>query len=328
MIENSKFLNLVFVIYCSNAFGWTWSFSKKFELNSDTKLAFFNSRSANFRQLIFSWNAIRPKVGFFRFYTKVHTADGWTKWFKMADWGANIQKSYLTKIGDFAYHHVRLEVPKYKMADAFQIKVEAMEGADLSNLKYLNVSVSDLNKFFAENLKDIKNLKSVILKNIPAQSQMVIEHEDSNRICSPTSLSMMLGYLMKNRIDALDIAKNSFDQGLEAYGSWPFNIAHAFEVFPMCHFKVVRLKSFKNLYDYLIKGVPVVVSVRGNIDGAPQSYPQGHLMLVNGWNREKNRVHVYDPAFKKNSKVKHAYRLEDFLKAWERSHRLAYVVDC
>jgi len=326
--KRGKFVYSIFLFtlttLCS---AWTWTYKKDFALNNADKVAYFNQKTRFFKQLIFSWNAHRPPKGYFKFSVSVHTSSGWSKWFETADWGAGIQQSYLSKDKDIAFYHVRLEIPN-RVADAFKIKIESIDGVDLSLLKIVTVSVSNKELFEPEKYNDLKDLKSVYIKNIPIQSQMVLRHEDKDRICSPTSLSMLVGYLDKKRLDPLKVAKNSFDDGLQVYGSWPFNIAHAFELFPKCKFSVVRLSSFKSLHEYLTKGIPVVVSIRGNLKTAAKDYPNGHLVLVNGWSREKKLIHVHDPAFKRNSQVKHSYRVNDFLKAWENSYRLAYVVDC
>ncbi len=73
--------------------------------------------------------------------------------------------------------------------------------------------------------------------------------------------------------------------------------------------------------------MPVVVSVRGYLQGAPQEYKQGHLLLVVGWDQATQSVICHDPAIFGDQVVEYAYDLSDFLRAWELSHRLAYVVD-
>jgi hypothetical protein len=320
-------VSLVFIFTFCNCSAWTWTYKKDFALDKRDQFTYFVKQTECFNQLIFSWNILRPLKGYFKFYVSVRTTSGWSRWFNAADWGFGVQRSYLDKDSDIGFYHVRLEVFKAK-ADAFRLKIEAVDGADLSLLKSVAVTVSDKALIKAETYNELRNLPNVFIKNVPAQSQMALKHEDNGRICSPTSISMLLGYFKRKKINPLITAQSSFDDGLQAYGSWPFNIAHAFESYSNCRFSVVRLASFKNLHSYLQRGVPVVVSIRGNLKGAAKDYPHGHLILVNGWNKDKKLVYVHDPAFKRDSLVRHSYRVEDFLKAWERSHRLAYVVDC
>ena len=133
---------------------------------------------------------------------------------------------------------------------------------------------------------------------------------------------------MSKQIDPIDFAEKSHDKGLDKYGSWPFNMAHAFELSQgKILFAVTRLHSFKNLHDHLCKGIPVVVSVRGHIHGAPRVYHNGHLLVVIGYDSKTREVICHDPAVPDSKLVKKRYELKNFIQAWERSHRLAYLAD-
>ena len=147
-------------------------------------------------------------------------------------------------------------------------------------------------------------------------------------MCSTTSCSMLVSFLMNTMVDPLDFAQHSLDSGLNAYGSWPFNVAHAFE---LCggkyFFSVARLPSFRELHHHIYRGIPVVVSVRGYLQGAPKVYSNGHLLLVVGWDAKRKQVICHDPAFKKSRKTLKRYDIASFLSAWERSHRLAYIAE-
>lgn len=319
-------------LFFVDIWSWTWSYKKIYQPDDhsllQTRTHFELSELPAFNQLIFSWNALRPKKGYFRFYVQVKTCKGgWSDSYKMLEWGNGVQKSYLHKHEHKpSFYHVRLEMPKKKFADAFRIIVEAHEGAILQDLKMVHVSLSELGSFKPEMHQKI-DFKSVYIKNVPKISQMAIRHEDNWRICSPTSLAMLLGYLKKDYVHPLDVAKKSYDNGLAVYGSWPFNTAHAFELAPAQFFKVERLTSFQHLYTLLQQGSPVVVSIRGYIPGAAKVYENGHLILVVGWDKRTKSVIVHDPAFDKHKKVLRKYPIKDFLKAWERSHRLAYVAE-
>jgi len=322
-------------IFCQSINDWTWCYRKKFSLNqlkgliNKPNVTFTKVNVKHYNQLIFSWNAYRPTNGYLRFWVQPRDAatKSWGAWHKMIDWGTNIQQSYasLNKT-EPTYVHVRLEMNKYKLADGFRLKVEAVDGADLSYLRMLNVCVSDFSKFRHELIdKNLNDLPTIKITDIPKKSQMVLEHAHNRKMCSPTSTSMLISYLSKKNIDPVDFALKVYDNGLQAYGSWPFNTAGAFEMCPSCFFRVVRLNSFADLHALLTLGMPVVVSVRGHIKGAPQDYNSGHLLLVIGWDKKTKSVLVNDPAFEHDNKVEHRYDISSFLKAWEKSHRLAYI---
>ncbi len=328
------------IFFTLNLFGedWTWSYKKKFTINEAKELAkkpnivFSKVPVPNFNQLIFCWNAFRPIKGHFVFYVQSRDSitKKWGEWFKMLEWGAGgVQKSNSIKRKEGAsYNHVRLELPKDKLADGFKFKVESQGDADLSNLRLLGVSISDFSKFKSTNVdSQLLKFSPVYIKNIPKRSQMLLNHDDGKEMCSPTSTSMLIEYLSKKNVDPIDFANKVYDHGLGSYGSWPFNTACAFEACPSHFFRVIRLNSFSELYSYLIKGLPVVVSVRGKLLTAAKEYESGHLILICGWDPKAKKIICHDPAFDSDDKVLHKYDLEDFLRAWERSHHLCYVVE-
>jgi hypothetical protein len=311
---------------------WTWSYRKKISsdnISINQNFTFSKIQIPHFNQLIFSWNSIRPKSGYFTFFVQARNSitKRWENWYKMADWGHKIQRSHCKMVdGETCYIYVRLELPFGKLADGFRLKIESHKKADLANLKMIGVCISNLYKFKPETIcNEILRLPSTKISGILKKSQMKIDHVHNKRMCSPTSTSMLISYLTNKQIDPLDFALNSYDYGLEAYGSWPFNIAHAFEIFPERYFRVLRLKSFADLHNQISLGNPVVVSVRGRLFGAPQEYNSGHLILITGWDQKKKQIIVHDPAFEEDHKVEHRYGLLTFMRGWERSHRLAYI---
>lgn len=76
----------------------------------------------------------------------------------------------------------------------------------------------------------------------------------------------------------------------------------------------------------LAQGSPVAVSVRGSLPGAPKSYNDGHLMVIIGYDAQNGLVIAHDPACATDHTTVRKYPLVDFLRAWEKSHRLTYCV--
>jgi hypothetical protein len=316
---------------------WTWAYRKRFSgselenLAGKAHLTFVKTNIPKFKQLIFSWNAHRPKQGYFTFYVQTRNAASqkWSNWYKIAEWGSAVQRSHLVKFGaqDPENVYVRLEQPWGVFANGFRLKVEAHGQAKLSGLRSLNTTTCDLNKFKIEPVASSLRLKSKKVWGVPKLSQMVLLHDDCKKMCSPTATAMLVGYLNNQILDPIEFARSVYDHGLGAYGSWPFNVAHAFEICPKYTFRVVRLNAFSELYQYLQRDLPVVVSVRGYLPGAPQEYRQGHLLIVVGWDQAKQSVICHDPAIFGDDQVEHVYNISHFLRAWESSHRLAYVAD-
>ncbi|MFZ5954558.1 MAG: C39 family peptidase [Candidatus Dependentiae bacterium] len=320
----------------NNENAWTWFYRKlldnKIINKHSNEIMFTQTDIPHFLQLIFSWNGFRPQKGYYSFWVKVRDAKTkiWSDWYKMSEWGSTIQRSFHTKTSDgIEFAHVRLETKKKGVSDAFAIKAHAHGGACLANLKAFMVNTSDNSKFKSElGGNDLNKLGSLRIKNVPIFSQFELDHPRNDGLCSPTSCSMITSYFIKSLVDPIIFAEKSYDHGLEKYGSWPFNMAHAFECCKGAWwFAVVRLQSFSHLCRYLKSGIPVAVSVRGPLPGAFGQYANGHLLVVTGYDAQKKEVICNDPAAKSKGEVNKRYCLQDFLQSWEKSHRLAYVAD-
>ncbi len=316
---------------------WTWlyRYSPPAGVQEYSRKKFIAERKhvSPFTQLIFSWNAQRPVQGKFVFWGRVRNArtKRWGDWHRMVDWGSDRQITHCSvRPKGSSYNYVRLEAPQGEKADAFRIKVEGVGGAVLQDFSQLNVCLSNLSDFAIEKMATVHALPSVKVNGVPAYSQMEVDSPDAARICSPTSMSMLLGYLNKNDVDPRECARYTYDPGLDTFGSWPFNVAHAYTACDTPrNFYVRRLPSFVNLHSFLAKGVPVVASIRGQLRGMPagHTYSQGHLLVVVGWDKKNKRVLCHDPAFPMSSQVPNSYDATDFVRAWERSRRLSYLAE-
>jgi len=272
------------------------TFSKMYFRGEETNTIPFN-------ELILSWNGIRPKRGPWTFSVSLKEGE----WIRIAEWGPGIQRSFESLD----------TVASKELCTAFRIKVE---GGEWEGLHSLNVCVSNL----ANHIMRIpQNLQPVILKNVPLQSQMVLNHPRHRDLCSPTATAAALNYLLgKQQIDPVAFAEQVRDQGCDIYGNWVLNTAECYNQTGIpCH--VARLESFEDLHAELVQGRPVVVSVKGTLPGAPKPYNAGHLICVVGY--ENGRVHCVDSAFATNEETLVSYDLQDFLAAWGVRRNLAYV---
>lgn len=281
-----------------------------------------------FSQLLFSWNALRPGRGHLSFLVQVRNAQTkqWGIWHHAADWGKDIQKSYYSA-GDSSssYEHVRLELKSGVYADGFRIKVVG-HNVPLFKIHALLATTCCEKNFKPEQVALNEKLTSVLIRGVVQCSQFALEHAEKDRLCSPTSWSMLLHHMTKKSVDPCVVATGVYDAGLDSYGSWPFNSAYAYEhaggKYQIFH---TRLASFGEMHELLKKGFPVIVSVRGSLKGAPRPYLHGHLLVVVGFNARTQEVICHDPAGESNQQVRIKYPLHEFVRAWELSRRLAYV---
>lgn len=325
----------------SNSFvqPWTWAYCKIFTHNEieehkkQQQLVWEINITFNFNQLVLSWNAERPKKGYFLFKTLVRDAitGNWHCWPASHIWGNDKQKSLGCKkgINSIDYFQARLEERVNHNENGLKIIVEAHEGADFSVLKALYVSIANFDLFEHEHLCDeeIAKMPSMKIHGVPKISQLSLHHPRRKVICSPVAATMVTSYLTHQKIDPLLFASKVYDSGLDAFGSWPYNTAHMFEYLQdNFYVRTQRCHSFATLHDRLRKGIPTVVSIRGHLDGAPKDYNNGHLLVVVGWQQENKKVICHDPAIFGHNNVERAYNLDSFLIAWERSKRLTYYV--
>lgn len=276
-----------------------------------------------FTEWILTWNADRPTQGNYKFYVSLKT-EGWSPWLLYASWGKAGQSSYENAASESSVKSYQdaAETLNGKSATGFKLKIVAEDSADLSSIRSLHAYTNSPN----DTVKTNSPLSEVHL-DVQGLSQMALNHERAGHLCSPTSTTAVVRYLShKEDPDPIAFAKNVWDSGFDIYGNWVFNAAQASaELGADWQVWVERLKDFADIHDSLLKGTPVVVSVRGPLPGSAQPYNQGHLMAVIGYDPEEKKVICMDPAFAKDQETIVSYDLESFTAAWTRRGRVAYV---
>jgi uncharacterized protein YvpB len=192
-------------------------------------------------------------------------------------------------------------------------------------------------------VKDSKTFKKKIGNNInqigplkvPAISQFETGKTEgvekiSKRICSPTSITMMLRYYNTPGISLASIADKTYDSGAKMFGNWAFGVATIFNEYkkqkPNENIKTyVRwYESLDDILNHIKKGNPVIVSIgykENELQGAPLP-TAGHLLLIRGG--DGSYIYVNDPAAPENKTVTRKYRKDEFLKAWK---GVAYILE-
>jgi hypothetical protein len=278
---------------------------------------------APFDELMISWNSLRPCSGKYLFYVSVKT-DEWSEWLLYADWGSEGQSSFQTSVldGSVRVYQDALEVLHGKKATGFQIKVASVGSALLKDIRAVHVYTN------SDRTQDSKFVidRSPIHLSVKGLSQMVLNHPRCKDLCSPTSTTAVVRYLLNQDLDPVQFAQNSWDRGFNIYGNWVFNVAQASSILGSSwNCWVERLSGFHAIHHYLDQGMPVIVSVRGPLKKSAQPYSSGHLIVVIGCDEDKNQVYCMDPAFASDSQTYVCYDLTDFIQAWNRKGRIAYV---
>jgi len=159
--------------------------------------------------------------------------------------------------------------------------------------------------------------------------------------CSPTSVSMVLGYhgrLPEEREYAWvpaghpdrwvdHAARSHYDYEWTGAGNWAFSSAYA--ATHADHAFVTRLRSLTEAERFIRAGIPLVASVKfakGELDGAPIQSTGGHLMVIVGFEQDGDVI-VNDPAARRNARVVRTYDRGQFENAWiPKSGGLVYVI--
>lgn len=153
---------------------------------------------------------------------------------------------------------------------------------------------------------------------VPPRSQRTDREEMKHKICSPTSVGMVLAYRGVDRTNE-DIADVCFDPTHEIYGNWPRNVQAAFALGVPGY--LARFSDWTDVERMIAAGQPLVISIRvdkeGGLRGAPYSTSDGHLIVIAGFDAE-GRVLVNDPGVSTADKGQRAYLRPDLEEVWMR----------
>jgi len=280
-----------------------------------------------FNEMILSWNGFRPKTGSWSFSASLFQ-DHWSEWLPLAEWGQGRQKTFICDPqGSFTKSYQDVAIVKSGLCSGYKIRIRAEDGATLTTLRSITVSFGEPSLFVPKPLYD---LPSVRLAGVPSMSQQILSHPRAKDLCSPTSVTSAINFLLKNRsTDPVLFAEQACDQSFDIYGNWILNTAAAFEALQGNYQTyVARLPDFGAIHAQLTKGLPVVVSVKGPLLGAPLPYANGHLILVTGYDQKTRQVLCMDPAYPTDEQTLTSYPLDEFLIAWTvRRMNLAYLFE-
>lgn len=277
-----------------------------------------------FRELVVSWNA-RAGVSC-RVEVQVRTGSDLGRWWRVADWSPDRGPGRSSLEGQKAdgQHLDTDTLVLEREATAARIRVSVPP----ADLPLLALSFWSPDAPVAAGETPVGNHQVPPL-DVPRRSQADFP-EGVTRWCSPTSTSMLLGHwagvLGRPEIDAPVpvVAAGVDDPAWGGTGNWVFNTAYA-GTRPGLQSCVARLGGVDDLAALNAAGIPVAVSVSyAQLKGAAKIAPgDGHLVVVCGFSGDQ--VVLNDPGVRL-SRVRREFPLVDFRRAWDASHRTAYLV--
>jgi hypothetical protein len=149
---------------------------------------------------------------------------------------------------------------------------------------------------------------------IPARSQTVELEPLRDRICAPTSVSMVMEHFGVSAKTAA-VAAQAYHAATDRYGVWQENIRAASRWGFLGY--TWRFPSWSAAQALIRQGTPIIASLKyeaGHLENAPLEQTDGHLVTVRGF--DDATVKVNDPAGEGCANVFREYRRDQFEAAW------------
>ena len=268
----------------------------------------------NFVEIVPSWNILIDKESLVSIYLSIGNEEGMSHYYQMALWREKYMVSFGRQEDDYGKVYIDTIVPNIDNANRFKIKI-IISDSETSATAIRNFSVTTkLN----EDVNYDQSVLSEKIIDVSPRQQMSVPSIGS-RICSPTSLSMILNYYGFD--DTQDIvAANVLDKGADIYGNWSFNASYpgGFGLFS----RVEYIDDLEVLWSYIENDIPVALSIKttdqSDLIGSNMAYPSGHLIVLVGFRQIDGVWYgvVNDPAATTDEAVPREYRLDQLLTAW------------
>lgn len=281
----------------------------------------------NFNELVASWNTETPENTYIELSVQAKVEGQWTMWYSYGKWSSNKNSGSVRdqsdKLGKLSID--TLEILWGKYANGLRYKVElvrADEGLKSPTLTSIYMTLKTEDKDLVKLSQDINYLVEL---DIPERSQMIVP-EIGNRICSPTSLAMVLEYYGHD-IKTEEVAARVIDNEVDIYGNWSYNVSYAGSKGLDAY--VQRFNSVDEIKKKIADGIPVIASIKTKSEttlvGAPQTYPSGHLIVIRGFKIKDGEEYIIvnDPASPDLENVRREYELSGFENAWS---NMVYVI--
>ncbi len=303
-------------------------------------------------QLIASYNASTPVGTFIEISARAKTNRGRTgSWDSLGRWASHDQGFHRMSLGIQRDDVTRVAVDTLiaragTRLSAWQLRISLYRRAGAGKSPVLTMTGAVASRLPASSTTSRPGSGAGHSLLVPRYSQEIHRGEypqyngGGEAWCSPTSTSMVLGYYdrlpTKKQYAWVNpryahpwvdhAARYTFAAGYDGTGMWPFNTAYAARFGPDSF--VTRLRSLREAELFIRAGIPLVASIsfgRGELDGAPISASNGHLVVIRGFTAD-GRVVVNDPAAATNRGVRRVYRRGQFENAWSDKGGVVYVI--
>ncbi len=279
-------------------------------------------------ELVVSWNATAPDGTYLKVEARGFRFRQPTPYYNLGLWSPNPARhpresvlNQADETGDVATDTLVLK------ERCQQVQIRLTLGGDDAlkpELKFLGLCLTDTTAN-PPSLSPNRGAWGKVLP-VPERSQMV--YPNGNVICSPTTISMMMGFWAQRLhrpeldLEVPEIVKAVYDTNWKGTGNWVFNTAYAGSCQGMRAY-VTRMTDLSELEDWIAGGFPVGLSLcYDRLRGRPGG-PSGHLVVCVGFTPEGDPI-VNDPGTREN--VQKVFKRKNLEYAWAYSRNAAYLI--
>jgi hypothetical protein len=288
-----------------------------------------------FDTAIVSWNAEAPPGSWLELSLRARIGARWTQYYPLAVWSSDPEKRHSFDAKGDADGGVQTDTLGLKRpASALQIRV-VLRGAKPGGrplLTGLAAVTSDSRTHHTPSPQASDRKAWGLELDVPPHSQMLYK-DGGEGWCSPTSMTMLLGYWSAKAGRKLDdpvplAAQATWDKVYGGAGNWPFNTAYAAAKGLRAY--VSRLSGLAQAETYIARGVPLALSIAwsvGELPGAHISKSNGHLVVLRGFTPAGDPI-INDPAAPDDAEVRTVYPRAALERAWiAHSGGVVYVLE-
>jgi hypothetical protein len=296
-----------------------------------------------FQELLLSWNVdTAPGTGVaFELSVRADESSPWSDWMYVGDWGDTgiWRRARDTEHGELASEDgdrvvsiegAKIDVDYFTGQRAWRsarFRVRTSYSGEEANrsvvVRRVALCFSRETDELAPRFELPKNAQKRL--DVPFRSQRSAKPELVSRICSPTSVAMVLAYRGIG-VDTLRVADRLFDATHDIYGNWTRAVQGAYSFGAPGY--LTRFSDWNAVARHVAEGTPLVISIAakpGELDGAPYVKTDGHLLVLCGFDEHGN-VHVNDPAAETPEAGKLVYRRDQLERVWMARGGTAYVL--
>jgi len=249
-----------------------------------------------------SWNVGTPPDAGFALEIRVGRSaeNAWSPWLYMGDWGTPPEGERVVR-----FERGRVDIDYFRsdtLFDRVQYRVRATTAGPpgMLHLRRVTLCLSDLKTGGPVDAPAAaRPLQPPAWQRrlpVPFRTQKTDQPELAGKICSPTSVAMVMAYYGVDR-STLDVAQACLDPHHGIYGNWPRNVQAAYS-FGVPGY-LARFTNWADVERAIADGHPLILSIRfaqpGILLNSPYQATDGHLIVLAGFDAAGN-VEVNDPA--------------------------------